>query len=48
VHCLREELRRARRIEAQEPEEEPKPQIECPECGCRFSKGRDRPTPVAA
>ena len=50
VRCLREELRRARRVEADEPETEaePTPQIECPECGCRFSKGRASPTPVAA
>lgn len=48
VRCLREELRRARRVEANEPEEEPTPQIECPECGCRFSKGRNPAAPIAA
>jgi hypothetical protein len=44
VRCLREELRRARRLEANEPEdEEPVPEIECPECGCRFARGRNAP-----
>ena len=48
VRCLREEVRRARRIAAHEPEEEPTPQIQCPECGCRFSRGRREPAAVAA
>ena len=40
VRCLREEVRRARRMAAHEPAEEPTPQIQCPECGCKFSRGR--------
>ena len=53
VRCLREELRRARRIEAADPEPELEaevtPEIECPECGCRFAKARNAPAaPVAA
>jgi hypothetical protein len=43
VRCLREEMRRARRLEPT-PDIEPieaapaEPQVVCPECGCRFGK----------
>jgi len=44
VRCLREELRRARRLEAHEHEEESaNPNIQCPECGCRFARARTAP-----
>lgn len=55
VRCLRDEVRRARRVEEQaalpqeqEPSADPDPAVVCPECGCRIREREARAAHVAA